>query len=160
MSNPTDQAADAKAAEIKATLVHAGSSLSSETSGHSNSGAMPMEVDDDAMFERKPPKSIKTESGQVGTVVNLVVFTTIPVHAAMTMCMTTPAQILTQDMLKVDQQLYEQVMAYSISCAPTAWQSTPQAQANACSNASFVRGMTSLDGMICTPTATKHVLSW
>ena len=62
-SDSTDQAASSKAAAGNPSLAHADSSLSS---GNSHSGAMPMLVDDDAMFQKKPSTSSKTESAQVG----------------------------------------------------------------------------------------------
>ena len=65
VADSADQAGNSKAADSKPTLAHADSSLSSEVSGNSHSGAMPMEVDDDAMFQKKAPKGIKTESAQV-----------------------------------------------------------------------------------------------
>lgn len=61
----TGDAVSTTSAEEKPTLKHADSSLSSDISGNSESGAMPMEVDDDAMFEKKPSKASKPDSGQV-----------------------------------------------------------------------------------------------
>ena len=61
-SDSTDQAGSSKPAAGNPTLAHADSSLSS---GNSHSEAMPMEVDDDAMFQKKSSSSNKPNSAQV-----------------------------------------------------------------------------------------------
>jgi len=60
-SADSDQAASAAAATTDSN----GSALLHTGSGEGSGGVLPMEVDDDAMFQKKQPKASKADAAQV-----------------------------------------------------------------------------------------------